>query len=166
MLKSLFMVKKHNIMFTSKHFLISNRSGTSDLTSTVRVTQTQTKARTAELQGSSSVYLLIFLGAIGEEDTLLHVAVQNFLYCRHVTFNDILHLNRQTVKTQHIREMAVSLHTQGCERTIFQSQSDQHNNKADRNKKRAPCEGKKALCTCTNLTRMRLSVSVLIIVGT
>lgn len=70
----------------------------------VRVTQTQTKAHTAELQGSSYVYLLIFLGAIGEEDALLHVAVQNLLYCRHVTFNDILHLKRQTVKTQRIRE--------------------------------------------------------------
>lgn len=128
----------------------------SNITSTVRVTQTQTKAHTAELQGSSYAYLLIFLGAIGEEDALLHVAVQNLLYCRHVTFNDILHLNRQTVKTQRIREMAVSLHAHGCERrTISQSQSGQHNNRAERNKKRVPCEGKKATL-CANLASLRV----------
>lgn len=38
------------------------------------------------------MYLLIFLGAVGEEDSLLHVAVEDLLYRRHVTFDDILHL--------------------------------------------------------------------------
>lgn len=38
------------------------------------------------------IYLLVFLGAVSEKDAFLHVAIQNLLYGRHVTFYDIFHL--------------------------------------------------------------------------
>ena len=64
-------------------------------------------------QGSWLIYLLVFLWAISEEDAFLHVAVQNLLYSRHVTFNDILHLD-EWQQRQCITETLVSFWCQGC----------------------------------------------------
>lgn len=62
----------------------------SDLNNSVRLSWQSNKT---QMQQSSSIYLLILLWSIGEEDAFLHVAVQNLLYGWHVTFYDILHLS-------------------------------------------------------------------------
>lgn len=80
----------------------------------------------AELRGSWSIYLFIFLRAVSEKDAFLHVAVQNLLYGRHVTFYDILHLGT-TTKTQCIRGTAASLQAQACELTLISGSQKKKN---------------------------------------
>lgn len=55
--------------------------------------QRGTEASAVRWQGvPRSRYLLVFLRAVGEEDSLLHVPVQDLLYGGHVAFDNILHL--------------------------------------------------------------------------